>query len=181
MGKQSLMKYLHHVFIIILLIVSSGDIFAQNGIELDDDGNPIIRFESAPNWSVVHNEEGIRAEDFEGKPYVLHFWSSWSPYCTEFQPGLHSMAMEYKNDGIETLAISFWENSRANPTQVLLDRGYKFRSIINGDEVAKLFNIQLPPTTIFINGDNEIIKRLVIHDPNDPKIRAAYEELKESM
>lgn len=149
--------------------------------ELDENGNPIVKLEEAPNWSVVLEGQGLSSDDFAGKPYVLHFWSSWSPYSTNFQPGLHSIAQQYIDDGIETLAVSFWENARTDPIKVLNDRGYQFKPVPKGDDLAKTFSVQLPPTTIFINGKNEIVQRLVTHDPNDPSIRAAYEELKDSI
>jgi len=36
----------------------------------------------APSFqSVLLNGETVNLEDYRGKPFVLHFWASWCPFC----------------------------------------------------------------------------------------------------
>lgn len=131
----------------------------------------------APDWSLKNGELVYGTQQLVGKPYVIHFWATWCPYCKRLQPGLESVSRDYKEDGIATYAISFWENPRANPEREMMNRGLSLKVLIKGDDVAKSFGVQGTPATVFINHDGEITSRLNTSDPNDPQLRLAYEAL----
>lgn len=134
---------------------------------------------AAPTWSLKKGEQVYGSEQAQGKPYVLHFWATWCPYCKKLQPGLASVAENYIDDGISTYAVSFWEDDRAKPIKEMKRRGLDLNVLVKGDEVAKAFAVQGTPTTIFIDHNGDIAVKLHTSDPNDPQIRIAYELLKD--
>lgn len=150
--------------------------------ELDEDGNPIIKPDMAPQWSLSDGAElEVTSQSLAGKPYVLHFWATWCPYCKKLQPGLEVISEDYIDKGIKTFAVSFWENPRATPVEEMANRGLFLPVLIEGDDVAKAFGVLGTPTTIFVNGDGEIAFTYTASNPNDPQIRVAYELLLDSM
>ncbi|MFT6529652.1 MAG: thiol-disulfide isomerase/thioredoxin [Psychrosphaera sp.] len=165
------------VKLFLILFLCSFTVFAIDDVELDEDGNPIVVSEAVPTWSINNKNIELSSDALIGKAYVLHFWATWCPYCKRLQPGLETIAIEYVDKGIETYAISFWENPRAKPTQEMESRGLSFKVLEKGDEVAKLFGVQSTPTTIFVNHKGEVSFKYMLSDPNDPQLRLAYETL----
>ena len=164
------------LLIILFLCSSPAFIFADEP-ELDDDGNPIIKREKAPLWYIESDGFELSSERLLGKAYVLHFWATWCQDCKLLQSGLETVAFGYVNKGIDTYAISFWENPRSRAVKEMESRGLSFKVLEDGDEVAKLFAVERTPTTIFVNHKGEVTLKYVLSDPNDPQLRLAYETL----
>ena len=157
-------------FLFITLFLSFS-IFAEEEAEVESVSNV------APDWSLKKEDVVYGSQQLVGKPYVMHFWATWCPYCKRLQPGLESVSRDYKKQGIATYAVSFWENTRANPEREMVNRGLNLKVLVKGDDVAKSFGVQGTPATIFVNHKGEVISRLNTSDPNDPQIRLAYEIL----
>ena len=134
----------------------------------------------APNWVIQKADNVIGSKFLLGKPYVIHFWATWCPYCKRVQPGIDSLAQEYENNGVKTFAISFWENENANPEREMLNRGLSLNVFKNGDDVAKAFGVQGTPTTVFVDHQGNIVSRLTTSDPNSPQLKQAYQTLFQS-
>lgn len=151
-------------------------------VELDEDGNPIVEPDMAPSWRLSNGSDlEVSSEGLKGKPYVIHFWATWCPYCKELQPGLDSIAQDYIKDGINTYAVSFWENRRAKPIEEMASRFLELPVLIEGDEVANAFGVVATPSTYFVSGEGEIMFTYLLSNPNDPQLRVAYEALLASM
>lgn len=176
--------------LLLLLAFASYSLFAEDSEEeaepeLDEDGNPIVVEEGvteAPEWKLKDAEGNeVSSDTLKDKAYVLHFWASWHPYAKELQAGLDGIAIGYVKKGIPTYAVSYWEKSRAKPTQDMVNRGLMLPVLEKGDQVAKEFGVIGVPTTLFIKKDGEIVHRHTDFDPNDPQIRVAYEMLADSL
>lgn len=130
------------------------------------------RSHQAPAWELYdESNHPIRSSDFDGKPLILHFWATWCPYCKKLQPGLDRLHKKYEKDGLQLVAISFWEDEGATPQAVLRERGLTFKTAVNGDKVAKeLFGVKGTPTTFFIDAKGTIIAKTRISDPDDPRL-----------
>jgi len=115
----------------------------------------------------------ISLGDYEGKPLVLHFWATWCPYCKKLQPGLDTLYLEYQKQGLEMVAISFWEDDGAKPQAELLKRGMHFTTLVDGDNVAKLYQVKGTPTTFFINKSGKVLWKTSNSDPDNPKLEQA--------
>ena len=174
-------KLLTFCFVVFLSFLSTaGFAYDDDEVKLDKDGNPIVPPDMAPEWQLRGEDNLIvSSKDLMGKPYVLSFCASWSPYCKRFQPGLDYISIDYVNEGIPTYAVSFWENSNAKPLKEFSKLGLMLPMLVDGDDVAKSFAVLGVPTTIFVNQAGEITYRHTAFDPNDPQLRVAYETLKE--
>ena len=128
----------------------------------------------APEWT-LQTEKGeiVRLEDYKGKPLIIHFWATWCPYCKKLQPGLESLYQKYQDDGLEIIGVSWWEDEGAEPQKTLKQRGISFKTVINGDAVAKRYGVQGTPTTYFIDRSGNIVLKTTVSDPKSPKLEAA--------
>lgn len=126
---------------------------------------------TAPDWTLKDADgKEISLSEYRGKPLILHFWATWCPYCKKLQPGLERLHQKYKADGLEVIAISWWEDKGAQPQKVLQDRGFTFKTLFNGDAVAKQYGVRVTPTTFFIDEYGKVIWVTSGFDPEDPKM-----------
>ena len=126
---------------------------------------------TAPDWILKDaNGNEVSLSDYREKALILHFWATWCPYCKKLQPGLERLYRKYKEDGLEVLAISWWEDEDARPQEVLEDRGVTFKTLLDGDDVAKEYGVKGTPTTFFINKRGKLIWVTNGSDPDDPKM-----------
>lgn len=132
-----------------------------------------------PDWSLSNaSGQEFKAEDYIGKPLVIHFWATWCPYCKKLQPGLEILKQKYSEQGVEFIAISFREDEGAEPQKMLRQRGITIPTLINGDFVAKeLFGVTGTPTTIFIDHKGNIVGTTRTSNPTDPLLEKATQYL----
>ena len=135
-------------------------------------GEDKAKSQMAPEWELYDAQNKItRSADLKGKPLILHFWATWCPYCKKLQPGLDDLYSKYQSEGLQLVAISFWEDEGATPQAVIEERGHSFKTLINGDKVAKeLFKVKGTPTTFFIDAQGVIVAKTRISDPDDPRL-----------
>lgn len=133
---------------------------------------PAQEVEQAPEWQLsTETGELVKSSDFAGKPVIIHFWATWCPYCKKLQPGLDRLYKAYADQGLQMIAISFWEDEGATPQAALDARGHSFKTVVDGDHVARqLFGVKGTPTTVFIDKKGNIIARTRISDPNDERL-----------
>jgi len=134
--------------------------------------------QKAPDFS-LQTEQGqtISLSDYQGKPLILHFWATWCPYCRKLQPGLDKLYLKYKDQGLEMLAISLWEDAGARPQAVLIKRGLHFTTVLNGEEAGKQYQVKGTPTTVFIKKNGEVLGVTGISDPNAPVLEQAVQAI----
>ena len=76
------------------------------------------------------------------------------------------------------LAVSWWEDEGAKPQAALDSRGHSFKTVINGDKVAReLFGVEGTPTTFFIDEKGMVIGKTRISDPDDPRLEEAVKRM----
>ena len=117
--------------------------------------------EKAPDFSLFdHSGNPITLKSYLGKGLVIHFWGTWCPFCKELQPGLDQLYRKYKASGLEVLGISIREAKGINPEQVLKSQGITFKTAVDGDKVAKMYDVPVTPSTFFIDREGEIVWKL---------------------
>lgn len=132
----------------------------------------------APEWSLKDAQgNSVKLSDYKGKVLLLHFWATWCPYCKKVQPGLERLYTQYKDQGVEVLGISGWEDPGTKPQQTLKKRGHTFKTLINGDEVAKQYGIKGTPTTLYIDRKGQIKWATNTSNPKDPELEAQLQSL----
>ena len=134
--------------------------------------------EKAPHF-VLPDASGelVSLKDFRGQPLVLHFWATWCPYCKKVQPGLQAIADTHRESGLVLLGVSFREDRDATPQSVLEERNLRFRTLVEGDEVAEMYGARGTPTTVFIDRDGRIVGMTHTSDPNDPLLQSLTDQI----
>src|SRR5699024_9321102 len=91
-----------------------------------------------------------------GKGVMLNFWATYCKPCEEEMPYMQELYPEYKDKGIEIVAVSL------DSTELVIDKfidEYDLTFPIPHDtkgEVMDLYNVGNLPSTLFINPDGEI-------------------------
>jgi peroxiredoxin/outer membrane lipoprotein-sorting protein len=102
--------------------------------------------------------EKVKLSDLKGSAVVLQFFGSWCLPCKDWHTKLAPAATAAGD--VKLYALSVRERDNANAASELAAAGNKYTHLINADEVAKLYDVAVYPTTIVI--DREGIIRLTI-------------------
>lgn len=132
-----------------------------------------------PSWQLkTQAGESVSSEDLLGKPLILHFWATWCPFCKKLQPGLDKLYSQYKDQGLQFVAVSFREDPGTKPQDVLDARGHSFTTLVDGDEVAMgKFAVRGTPTTFFIYADGRVLGVTGTSNPDEPGLEKAVQTL----
>ena len=95
--------------------------------------------------------------DFQGTPLVINFWASWCPACVGELPEFESVHQEL-GDEVQFLGIAN-SDQRGPATDLANDVGlsYTLGDDPRGD-LFREFELIAMPSTIFVNGDGEIVE-----------------------
>ncbi len=114
--------------------------------------------ELAPNWRLAGgNGDSVSLSDMLGRPVVLDFWGTWCVWCVVAMPKINNIYEKYNRFGINVIGISCREPEEADPSKFMADRGIKYKALLNGDSVAKSYNVSGFPTLYVIGSDGRII------------------------
>lgn len=102
----------------------------------------------------------LRLSDLQGQPVVLNFWASWCAPCRAEMPDLVRAYAEYRDDGLEILAVNLQETNK----QVLEfadEFGIEFPLVIDRDgELTDIWRLGGPingiPTSYFLDEDGVV-------------------------
>ncbi|MFQ3675912.1 MAG: TlpA disulfide reductase family protein [Endomicrobiia bacterium] len=102
--------------------------------------------------------ENVKLSDLVGeKVILLNFWTTWCPYCVREIPELKKYYSEYKEKGLEILAINIQEA----PNQVknfVSKRNIDYPILLDRDgSVAQQYGVRGIPTNYLISKDGVII------------------------
>lgn len=155
--------------LIVILLLASASVFAEQAKPSNQ----------VPDWQLtLQNGDPINWKMFEGKPVILHFWATWCPYCKRLQPKL--VELVEKHPEVVLVGISFNEEEGAKPQDVLAERGYTFKTAVNGEQVARKYGVSGTPTTFFIKPNGEAIFKYTSSDVKDPRLLKATEVIAEN-
>ncbi|WLR49624.1 thiol-disulfide oxidoreductase ResA [Bacillus tianshenii] len=114
--------------------------------------------DQAPDF-VLENLKGekVQLSDYEGKGVFLNFWGTWCKPCEREMPYMQNLYPEYKEKGVEILAVNVGESNLA--VEKFKERfGLTFPIILDKKgEVIEAFGVNPLPTTFLINKDGEIV------------------------
>ena len=117
------------------------------------------------DWLLKNTEDTeIRLSDYQGKPVILVFWATWCPYCKKLLPGIAKLHEKYHTKGLTVFAVNIKEDWQ--PKTYWRNHDYKFDALLNGDDVAELYNVQGSPAVVFIAPDGKVLKSAYFSDPN---------------
>ncbi|HLR66356.1 thiol-disulfide oxidoreductase ResA [Virgibacillus alimentarius] len=145
---------------IILLLLLSAVVFALVS-NFNKDKTSYEAGDKAPDFKLQqvnkNNElESIQLSDLEGKGVMLNFWATYCKPCEAEMPFMEKLYPEYKDKGIEIVAVSLDANELViNRFIDKYDLTFPTPHDANS-EVMDLYDVGPIPSTFFINPDGEI-------------------------
>ena len=112
-----------------------------------------------------------QAQDLEGNTFtfpktdagqttVLVFWATWCPYCRVFMPYLTGIETDYRQQGVRVLAVNCKEEKgEEDPAVYIRSHDYNFQTVLNGDAIAKQYDVQFIPGLMIIGTDGKVVYR----------------------
>ena len=89
----------------------------------------------------------------ENKPLLVHFWATWCPICKVEAPNIQKLSKDYN-----VLTISTDSGDDKNIKKYLKDEDLNFKVLNDKDyKLSKKFNIQVFPTTLIYDKNNNLI------------------------
>lgn len=115
--------------------------------------------QKAPDFELLDgNSQKVTLQSLSGKVVVLDFWGTWCVWCVRAMPLLENLRKEFeKNPKVEILGISCQEPKNADPVKFMKDKNINYRTLLNGDEVAKKFGVSGFPTLFIIDKNGKIV------------------------
>ncbi|MBN1848716.1 MAG: redoxin domain-containing protein [Deltaproteobacteria bacterium] len=112
--------------------------------------------EPAPDWTLSDSQgRKYSLRDFKGKIIVMDFWATWCGPCLKMMPELQKIHEKFLNQPAIVLGICTWE--RGDPVTFMKEKGYGYKILLNGDEVAKKYGVTGIPTLYVIGRDGKVI------------------------
>ncbi|MDD5729716.1 MAG: TlpA disulfide reductase family protein [Candidatus Omnitrophica bacterium] len=134
------------VFLMVLpLLLAQNFIFGMETVQSKQDV-------AAPDFTVVDLKDNkVSLSDFQNKPVLLFFWTTWCPYCRQEMSVLNEKAAQLAKDGVSILPTNVGENA-AKVRNFVNSRKINLRVYLDEDTVAaKSFDVLGVPTYVLIN------------------------------
>lgn len=119
--------------------------------------------------------EPYLVESQSDKPKIIHFWTSWCPYCSEEAPYLKELYDDYK-DEVEFISINWTPRDSVSEAKAYIEQ-YQFEFPALLDEngaISTSFSVTGVPTNYFVQRDGTI--QAVTHVLTRRNIRQLIEE-----
>ena len=119
------------------------------------------------DWTLIDlSGQTITLSEFQGHPTLLVFWATWCPYCKKLLPGIEELHEKYHTKGLRVLGVNIKEDWK--PEVYWKNFGYQFDTVINGDDVAKIYGIKGTPGIVFIAPSGKVVGVKSFSDPHHP-------------
>lgn len=141
------------------------------GCIIESDTSSNVEGKPAPDFQTHNlNGEEVFLSDLRGEPVVLNFWASWCRACEEEMPYLQAIDNRYSESGVNVIALNIGEDVFTVGDFLDLNKLDLTVWMDPNKAVARKYNIAGIPTTVFINGDGIIVKKVVGAFPNENTI-----------
>jgi len=124
--------------------------------------------DKAPDFKLktLNGDKEISLADLRGKVVYLDFWASWCGPCRRSFPEVKKLHQEYKDKGMEVLAISL-DRSPEPAIKFMAEQMAGFESLfdMNGGVANGLFGVRSIPTTVIIGPDGTIAYSMIGFNP----------------
>jgi len=148
--------------------------------------NPDFKLKDAEEISFVKNKDekinftfpnlegkqiSLNDKKFENKPVILQIMGSWCPNCMDESVYFSALYKQYKNDGLEIVALAFektndFEKSKKQLTRLKARLSIDYEILITqqsgkekaGEIVSALNKISAFPTSLYLNKEHKVVR-----------------------
>ncbi len=141
--KRRWFRYLFEMFLIVAIIF---------GIRAWQQKDLVIG--EAPSFqSVMLNGETVNLEDYRGKPFILHFWASWCPFCKIEEESMTNIQKDWP-----LLSVAYQSGDKTEVQKHMKERDIEsWPTIVDKDNrLGDLFGVKGVPTSYIIDGEGNI-------------------------
>ncbi len=134
----------------------------------------------APDFQVRNLRGGTATlSAHRGKVVLINFWATWCGPCKAEMPSMEALYREYREEGLEILAISI-DTSGAPPVRAYIEAfGFSFPVLLDSEyRVNDLYQVRVVPTSLMIDRSGVVARRLLgATDWNRPDERKRIEQM----
>lgn len=114
---------------------------------------------TAPEFSLQNlHGDSVRLEQFRGDYILLNFWATWCPPCVKEMPSMEQLRQNYKDKGIQVVAISLDKEPREKVAAFVARLKLTFPILLDPDGiVSKPYGATELPSTFILNPDGQVI------------------------
>ncbi len=133
----------------------AADYFKKLGIEKPE---KVIR---APDFALEDlSGRRLSLKELRGKVVFLNFWATWCIPCREEMPTMEKLGREFKQQGLEVIAIDIKENKKA-VRKFVDELGLTFAVLLDQDgRVSEEYGAWAVPLSYFINRKGEFVGKV---------------------
>ncbi|AXN37386.1 thiol-disulfide oxidoreductase ResA [Peribacillus butanolivorans] len=143
---------------IILLLLGAALVFALYTNFTKEKNESLRKGSDAPNF-VLTDMEGKehKLSDYKGKGVFLNFWGTYCKPCEYEMPYMESQYKNYKDQGVEILAVNVGESDYA-VNNFIAKHNLTFPVMIdNGSKVENAYRVDILPVTFLIDKEGEVV------------------------
>ena len=177
MSQQSNKKGILKGIILTILLVAVGYAIYSQVVANDKEGASSNE-KVAPGF-VLNDLKGKKYDlaDYRGKGVLINFWATYCPPCEKEMPYLESAYQDYKDQGVEILAVNAEEPSLI-VNQFAAKQKLSFPILLDRDgEVLDKYHVQNLPITFLVNKDG-VIEDQVFGEMTEDDIRGYLKQIK---
>jgi len=118
---------------------------------------------NAPQFTLPDvNGNQVALSDFQGKVLIVGFWATWCPGCVAEIPHFIELYDQYKEQGLEIIAISLDEGGADDVKPFLKKKPVNYTMLIGNEDISKQYNTKgILPTTFVIDRTGKIRSKYV--------------------
>lgn len=157
------------------IVILLGYVFYTNFIS--DEKTLIREGDIAPNFVLTNLEgETVELEDYRGQGVFLNFWGTYCPPCEREMPYMDSQYQEFKDRGVEILAVNVGESDLV--TERFVKRHNLSFPILKdpNKSVVDYYGVGPLPATFLIDEHGEVV-RVIEGGMTEEHIKEYMEEI----
>jgi len=104
----------------------------------------------------------VTLSQLKGKVIILNLWATWCPPCREEMPSMERLYRQFKDQGLEMLAVNVEENGAAAVKNFLQRTPYSFPILLDTDAVVQnTYKVFRFPETFIIDRNGIIVEKII--------------------
>jgi peroxiredoxin len=120
---------------------------------------------TAPDFQLATLDgQTVKLSDYRGKKVILNFWATWCPPCKAEMPHMKNFYEQYKDKGIEILAVNLSKSDNGKAAVEKFAKDYQLPFKIALDEqgmIGTQYQAFTIPTSYIIDSNGIITKKII--------------------